>query len=316
MNKIEIIIPVYNEGESLAHSIDVINNCLGEISGVQFSLLIIDDGSQDDTCEKVLALPPSNIPIKLISFTRNFGKEAALRAGLDNINDDTQAIIIMDCDLQHPPETIKNMIEHWRSGYVVVEAVKSRRNDNNIARTIISNSFYSMFRYFTHLDLKNHSDFKLLDREVVENLVNLKEQKLFFRGITKWMGFRTAQIEFLVAKRHHGRTKWSLWRLFLYSVNSVTSFSSGPLQLVTLAGALLFLISLLFGGIAIYDKITGDAIGGFTTVILLLLSISSILMFSLGLIGIYISKIYDEIKSRPNYIIDEKKSRADHFNRD
>lgn len=308
MNKIEIIVPVYNEGDSIARNIEAICQRVIEIDNVQFSLLIVNDGSSDNTCDEILGMSKTNIPIRLLSFTRNFGKEAAMRAGIDHISSASQAIILMDSDLQHPPELIEQMVECWRSGYEVVEAVKAKRNDGKLGRRLVSNSFYTLFRRFARIDLKNHSDFKLLDRPAIDKLASLHEKQLFFRGITKWMGFKAAQIPFSVANRGNGTTKWSSPRLFSYSINAITSFSSAPLQLVTLAGILTFIISLVFGGIALYDKLVGNAIGGFTTVILLLLGISSILMFSLGLIGIYLAKIYDEIKARPIYIIDERKS--------
>ena len=252
------------------------------------------DGIVHRICEKL-----DNV--KLLSFTRNFGKEAAIHAGLDHANGD--AVIVMDSDLQHPPELISQMISRWIEGAFIVEAYKFSRGRESLINRLLANGFYKVFNNLSGMDLRNKCDFKLLDRKVVEAYKALPERGRFFRGIVHWLGFPAVRIPFEVPERVHGGTSWSRLRLASFSISAITSFSAKPLQFVTILGVLTLSISIIFSGIAVYDKITGHAVSGFTTVILLILIIGSIIMFSIGLMGIYISRIYEDIKSRPGYII-------------
>lgn len=307
MKTITLIIPAYNEAESLTRNLDAILARTGGIDDAELRLLVVNDGSGDDTLEVMQAYCTTHPAVSLLSLNRHFGKEAAILAGLDHAHGD--AAVVMDSDLQHPPEMIPKMAALWRSGVDVVEAYKTARPAQSKVYRFMARGFYATFDLLTGMDLRNQSDFKLLDRKVIDAYRHMPERTRFFRGLIKWLHFTTAQIPFEEPPRRSGRSKWGTVRLMRLSWNSISSFTSLPLQLVTLLGLFTFLISLTLGGKALYDKLSGHALDGFTTVILLLLIIGSVLMFSLGLVGSYIARIYDEIKARPIYLVDEKNSR-------
>jgi glycosyltransferase involved in cell wall biosynthesis len=307
MQSVTLLIPVYNEADGLDHNLRAILGVLDELQGISVRLLVVDDGSRDDSAAVVQRLSEDRWDVSLLVLNRNFGKEAAIYAGLSHAEGD--AVIVMDSDLQHPPELIPRMIALWRDGFDVVEAFKTSRAPEPLTARLSALGFYALFRHLAGMNISNHTDYKLLDRKVVDVYRNLPERLRFFRGIVTWMGFPTAQLPYGVPARTRGTTRWSSWRLFKYSVSAVTAFSSAPLQLVTGMGLLTFLISVMFGSIALYDKLSGQAIGGFTTVILLLLIIGSVLMFSLGLLGVYVARIYEEVKARPSYLVDWRRSR-------
>ncbi len=217
------------------------------------------------------------------------------------------AAVIIDCDLQHPPEKIVDMYKLWNEdGYDVVEAVKRTRGDESFLHRCFANLFYKMISASTGIDMMRSSDYKLLDRSVVDVLRQMKEVHSFFRAQSFWIGGKATQIEFDVAERTAGASKWSMLSLVKYAVSNVTSFSAAPLYLVTIMGVIFMLIAIIFGGIALVQKFMGIALTGFTTVILLLLIANSFLMISLGIIGYYMGKMYDEIKKRPRYIVSKQ----------
>ena len=303
---VTVIIPVYNEERAFAHNFAVILKHLDAVQQTTFEVLIVDDGSRDKTVDVVNTFCTTRRDVRLICLSRNFGKEAAIHAGIAHASGD--AVIVMDSDLQHPPELIPRMLQLWDNGASIVEAYKVSRGRESLSSRMLANGFYRIFSSLSGMDLRNHSDFKLLDRQVVDAYVALPERSRFFRGIVRWLGFSAVQLPFEVQDRKHGSSAWSRWRLFRLSLVAITSFSAEPLQFVTLFGVLTFIISGIFGTIAIYHKVSGQALSGFTTVILLILIIGSILMISLGLVGMYIARIYDEVKGRPSYIIKRTKT--------
>jgi Glycosyltransferases involved in cell wall biogenesis len=266
-------------------------------------IICVDDGSSDRTREILSRLARENSLFMLISLTRNFGKEAAMLAGLKLAEGD--AVIVMDSDLQHPPALIPDMVRIWQSGCMVVEGYKSHRGRESLSSKLFAEGFYAVFALLSRQDLRNHSDFKLLDRRVVEEYCRLPERGRFFRGLVNWMGFPVARIPFQVAERSGGDSTWSRIRRLRFSIDAITSFSAAPLQLIGWIGAVTFLLTATLSLIALYQKFTGRAVGGFTTVILLTLLVSSVLMVSIGIMGIYIGKIYEELKFRPSYYVRE-----------
>jgi dolichol-phosphate mannosyltransferase len=218
------------------------------------------------------------------------------------------AVIVMDGDLQHPPHMIPEMICLWQkseAGVDVVEAVKEERNSESIFHKYGAKLFYSLFSKLSGFPMSNTTDYKLMDRRVVDAWLKIREHNLFFRGMTKWLGFRHVQIPFAVPERVNGKSKWSLFSLIKFSIRTISAFSSLPLQLVTFLGFLFFLFAVVLGAEAFWMKFTGRALDGFTTVILLLLIVGGFLMISLGIIGIYIARIYEEVKRRPRYVKDD-----------
>ena len=264
----------------------------------------MDDGSRDGTWAAIQYQTARFPQVRGVKFSRNFGKEAAIFAGLAQARGD--CAVVLDCDLQHPPEKIVEMYRLWQEGYQVVEGVKTSRGKESPLHTLAARTFYSIISNATGIDMSRASDFKLLDRRAVDTLLAMREKNAFFRALSSWIGFRTTQVEFEVQPRLEGQSKWSLRSLIRYAVTNITSFSAAPLQIVTLLGVVVFLCSVVLGIWSLWQKATGQALEGFTTVILLQLFIGSILMICLGIIGYYIAKIYEEIKDRPRYIVAER----------
>ena len=304
---LSVIIPSYNEEAMIQKTATVIGGILTEAS-ISHELIFVDDGSKDSTWEKIkeasLAFSKEDSLIRGIHFSRNFGKESAIYAGLCEAKGDCSVVI--DCDLQHPPEKIVEMYRLWEDGYEIVEAVKSDRGEESIFHTLAARCFYSLMSSATKIDMQRASDFKLLDKKAVLVLINMPEKNSFFRALSSWIGFKTIQIDFEVQARTAGESKWSTWSLVKYAINNVASFSAAPLHLVTVMGILMFVVSVVMGSISLVQKFSGQALGGFTTVIILQLFSSSLIMISLGIIGYYIQRIYEEIKGRPKYIVSER----------
>ena len=303
---ISVAIPVYNEEEQIFSNINEIHKILNQ-NNINHEFILVDDGSGDETWEEIQRLSLFLPKVKALRLSRNFGKEAALCAALDTVKGD--ACIIMDADLQHPPGIIPEMVRLWHEkNYDVVEGVKTSRGKENTPNRLGALLFYSILKKVSGFDLNGASDFKLMDRRVIDSWGQLKESNTFFRGMSAWLGYKRISVPFGVANREVGKSKWSLVQLMKLAINAITSFSSLPLQLVTLMGIVFLIGSFVLGIQSLYMKFGGNAVSGFTTVILLLLIIGSTLMISLGIIGTYIAKIFDEVKKRPRYIISDKSS--------
>lgn len=297
---LSVVIPAYNEEAMLRRAAEAIGGVLTE-AGIAHELVFVDDGSSDGTWDALCAASKENGSVRGVRFSRNFGKEAAILAGLTASHG--ACCVVIDCDLQHPPEKIVEMYRLWEQGFEVVEGRKKSRGSEGRLHALAARTFYSLIGAATGFDMANASDFKLLDRKAVDVLIRMPERSAFFRALSSWVGFQTTCVEFDVREREAGESKWSTRALIRYAVRNISSFSTAPMQLVTVLGAVMLLLSLLFGGIALVQKLCGHAPEGFTTVILLQLFSGSVTMLSLGIIGYYIAKIYEEIKGRPRYII-------------
>ena len=300
---LSVVLPSYNEEASIPRAADTITAILTE-AVIPHELVFVDDGSRDRTWAAIQEQAGRHPQVRGVRFSRNFGKEAAIFAGLAQARGD--CALVMDCDLQHPPEKAVEMYRLWREGYQVVEGVKASRGKENPLHTFAAKSFYSIISRATGIDMSRASDFKLLDRRAVDTLLAMREKNAFFRALSSWIGFRTTQVEFEVQPRLEGESKWSIRSLVRYALTNIAAFSTAPLQLVTLLGVVVFCCSVVLGIWSLIQKVTGQALEGFTTVILLQLLIGSILMICLGIIGYYIAKIYEEIKDRPRYIVAER----------
>lgn len=304
---ISIVIPVHNEEKVLTELTDTVVRLLAPLD-ISYEIIIVDDGSGDGSWEKIIFLQKKfHGVISALRFTRNFGKEAAICAGMEAAAGD--AVILMDADLQHPPELLPEMILMWRDKAIpIVEAVKERRQKEDFKRRIGAGIFYYLFTRFSGLDIHRATDFKLLDRKIVDLYLSLPERNRFFRGLTAWICYPSLQIPFVPPERHGGSldTRWSLTRLISFALSSLISFSSAPLRIVTYLGILTFTGSFILGIQTLMIKFRGEAVPGFATVILIELILGSILMVALGLMGEYLARIYDEIKQRPLYVIMER----------
>ena len=299
---LSVVLPAYNEEQMIKKTSQVVGDLL-EKEQIPYELVFVNDGSKDHTWEKILELKEERAHIKGVCFSRNFGKEGAVFAGITQAEGD--CIAVMDCDLQHPPETLIKMYRLWEDGYQVIEGVKASRGRESFIHKMFAKTFYSIISDATGIDMSRASDFKLMDRQAAEEFLKLPERNVFFRALSSWVGFKTIYVEFDVQEREAGESKWSFKSLVRYAVNNITSFSAAPMQIVTFFGVVFFVFAVLLGIQSLYMYFSGHAVAGFTTVILLVLFVGSILMFSLGVIGYYIAKIYDEVKMRPRYIISE-----------
>jgi hypothetical protein len=217
---------------------------------------------------------------------------------------DADAAIIIDGDLQHPPHIIPFLVAEWEKGANIVDAVKIQRQKESILHKFLSLTFYRLMNYLTNMDFAGSSDFKLVDRKAISLLKTINEQNRFFRGLTNWIGLRHCKIEFIVEDRKSGETKWNLFKLIKLSMDAITAYTARPLHIVTYLGLFTLLFSIILGLQTLYNKTIGYAVSGFTTVILITLILSSIIMISMGILGMYLSRIYDEVKNRPIFIIE------------
>lgn len=300
MALLSIVLPAYNEEKNIVNTAHVLAGLLEE-NVIDYELIFISDGSGDGTFSEILKAAAENSKIKGAEFSRNFGKEAGIFAGLELAGGD--AVIVMDCDLQHPPQVIPKMWKLWQNGAEVVEGFKSSRGKESLGYKLSAGLFYKIMSKLIKIDMSASSDFKLLDRKVVNVLLGLPERNTFFRALSFWAGFKTESVYFDVQERQYGKSRWSLWSLLKYAVTNVTSFSTLPLQAVTVMGVVAILFSVVLAVQTLVKFLMGTAVEGFTTVILLILIIGGFIMLSLGIIGHYIARIYEEVKGRPKYII-------------
>lgn len=297
---LSIILPAYNEKQNMERTAVTLSGILDK-ENIPFELVFVSDGSTDGTYEEVCRLAGQDKRIRGAEFSRNFGKEAAIFAGLELALG--EACIVMDCDLQHPPEVIPEMYRYWQEGFEVVEGIKKSRGKESAFHGMFAGMFYGIMSRMMKMDMRSSSDFKLLDRKVVNVLLGLGERNTFFRALSFWAGFRAVKVEYEVQERAFGSSKWSFKGLIRYAVSNVTSFSTIPLQLVTVMGIVSILFSAVLAVQTLVKYMMGTAVEGFTTVILLILIIGGFIMISLGIIGHYLARIYEEVKGRPRYII-------------
>ena len=302
MALLSIVLPSYNEEQNIANTANVLAELLDK-EQIDYELVFVSDGSKDATYEEILKAAEKNPRVKGAKFSRNFGKEACIFAGLRLTTGD--AVIVMDCDLQHPPQVIPQMWKLWQEGYEVVEGVKSSRGKESLGYKLSAGLFYKIMSGLIKMDMNASSDYKLLDRKVVDVLLQLPEKNTFFRALTFWAGFNTTTVEYEVQERIYGESKWSFLSLMKYAITNATSFSTLPLQMITVMGIVSILFSLILGIQTLVRYLMGNSVEGFTTVILLILIIGGFIMLSLGIIGHYLARIYEEVKGRPKYIISD-----------
>ena len=298
---ISVVIPVYNEANTIKNNVLRVANILMK-ENISYEIILIDDGSKDNSWSEMERCIVEIPGIKAIKLSRNFGKENALCAGLDQVAG--ECCICLDADMQHPPEMIPAMYSLWKNeGFEVVEGVKSSRGKESLFYKISAGLFYQILKKTSGIDLSNASDFRLLDRKALEAWKQMPEKQTFFRGMSTWIGFSRTQIQFTVAEREVGESKWSIFKLIKFALGSITSYTAAPLYASAFIGFTLLIAFLFLLFQTVVMKLLGYAADGFTTVIALQLVIGGVLMMSVGVIGIYIEKIYEEVKSRPRYII-------------
>lgn len=300
--KLSVVVPCYNEG---AHLIDFVNALKSSVTSLtnNFEIILVNDGSTDNTKEIALPLIASG-NIRYLEFSRNFGKEAALMAGIDHSSGD--ATILIDADFQHPLEKITEMADLWKSGYEMIYGVVTNRKGDTVGKRLGTRLLYKLLNTSDITIPENAGDFRWLDRKVVNALKDLPERNRFMKGLYAWVGFKSIAIPFEPKNRESGKSAFSLGRLIKLGMVGLTSFSAAPLQLWIGIGALISFIALVYGGYVIVDTVFhGNAVSGWPTLTVALMLFSGIQLLSIGILGEYIGRIFTEVKKRPLYIIAE-----------
>jgi polyisoprenyl-phosphate glycosyltransferase len=298
--EISVVVPLHNEAENLLSLVHELEKQLAGLS-TSWELVLVDDGSTDGTGERLRALAASRTGIEPVHLSRNFGKENALAAGLSVARG--RAVIVMDGDLQHPPSLLPALVERWRNGADVVNAVKRDRGRESLAYKGFSRLFYFLIGGAIGRQMEGQSDYKLLDRQVVDQINALEEQHRFFRGLVAWIGFRVEEVPFEVAERAAGRTNFTSMGLVRYAVGNLMAFSSLPLQLIAWLGFVTTGLAVILAIDTLGNWIIGHAVDGFTTAILATLIMGGVNLFCLGIVALYQSVMYDELKRRPGFVI-------------
>lgn len=300
---VSLVVPFYNEGAAVEVFFQAVNLTLAGIPGMAFEIICVDDGSKDDTLARLLKAAQSDSRIKVIELSRNFGKEAALTAGLDAATGD--AVIPMDADLQDPPELIIQMIDKWRQGADVVLARRVDRRSDSLAKRSTANLFYKIHNRVSHVEIPaNVGDFRLMNRASVDALKLLPERQRFMKGIFAWIGFRTAMVDYARAPRAAGTSKLTGWKLWNFALEGFTSFSSAPLRVWTYIGSFSTLLTLAYLIFTVARTlIYGIDVPGYASLLVTVLFFGSLQLVSIGILGEYIGRIYTESKQRPVYVI-------------
>ena len=297
---LSVVIPAYNEEAMVEKAAYAIGHTLFD-GGIPHELIFVNDGSTDATWDKILSVCEAYPNARGVCFSRNFGKESAIFAGLAAAEGDCVAVI--DCDLQHPPEKLVDMYVLWQNGYEVIEGQKSSRGKESGLHAFAARCFYKMMSKAVGIDMANASDFKLLDRKAVDVLNALPERGAFFRALSSWVGFRTATVTFDVQERQAGESKWSTLALIRYALRDIASFSNAPLQFVTGLGVLSLALFVVWGIVSLVLRISGVFISAATGLALILLLLGGGVLVGLGVVGFYLGRVYDEVKARPRYVV-------------
>ena len=299
--ELSCVVPFHNEADLASVAIDKIMEALLE-SASSVELIAVDDGSSDETWARIVTASRNDSSIRGIRLSRNFGKEAAISAGLKASRG--SVVVVMDGDLQHPPQYVPKMVDLWRKGYQLVSATKKNRPDQGSVRRALARLFNRSFTRWTGVALQDATDFRLMDRDVVDAFLSLPEVNLFFRGATSWLGFSSTTIQVEIEPRPgDDASRWTLRGLVRMGLSALLSFTSAPLHVVTLIGVIYLGLGTVLGIQTIFRWMTGTAVTGFTTVILLILGTGGLILMGLGVLGEYTARVFDEVKRRPRYIV-------------
>jgi glycosyltransferase involved in cell wall biosynthesis len=306
LDLLSVVAPVYNE-EALID--EFYTRVRGALEGVQFELVLVDDGSTDGSSAVLERLATGDPRVHVVSLSRNFGHQTALTAGLDHARGD--AVVMLDADLQDPPELIPRMLDHWRAGCDVVYAVREQREGESRFKLTTARWFYSIFDKLAQVELQHNSgDFRLLDRAPLDALLSMRERNRFLRGMTVWVGYTQAAVPYHRDPRFAGETKYTIPRMLKFSLDAISSFSHRPLQLATLLGFLISTLAFVAIPVVIVLRILGSYLPGFGSITIAILLLGGIQLIALGIIGEYVGRIYDEVKGRPLYLVKTRRNFA------
>jgi glycosyltransferase involved in cell wall biosynthesis len=299
---ISIVVPFHNEADNI-QSLHARLAAVLDAGPDTWELVCVNDGSRDETLARLVALSTSDARVRVIDLSRNFGKEAALTAGLDFARGD--AVIPIDADLQDPPEVIPTLIAKWREGYEVVNAVRSSRQGDGPLKRATAHSFYRVINRMSHVDIPaDTGDFRLISRPALDALKRLPERRRFMKGLFAWVGFRTATVTYDRAPRHAGTTTWNYWKLWNFAIEGITSFSSAPLRLASYLGFGVSVFAFVYAIITIFNKLVyGNPVKGYPSLLVAVLFLGGVQLLALGVLGEYLGRLYEESKQRPIYLV-------------
>jgi dolichol-phosphate mannosyltransferase len=296
---LSVVAPVYNEEGTLEQ---FYSRVCAALEGLRFELVLVDDGSSDRSPAILSELASTDPRVHVVFLSRNFGHQTALTAGLDHADGD--AVVMLDADLQDPPELIPRMLDHWRDGCDVVYAVRQERDGESRFKLATARWFYRLFDKLAQVDLVHNSgDFRLLDRRPLDALLSMRERNRFLRGMTVWVGYRQTAVPYDRDPRYAGETKYTLSKMLRFSLDAISSFSHRPLQLATLLGFIVSTLAFIAIPVVIVLRIVGSYLPGFSSVTLAVLLLGGIQLIAIGIIGEYVGRIYDEVKGRPLYLV-------------
>jgi polyisoprenyl-phosphate glycosyltransferase len=303
---LSVVAPVYNEEATID---EFYTRVCGALEGLRFELVLVDDGSTDGSATVLDRLAATDPRVRVVYLSRNFGHQTALTAGLDHAGGD--AVVMLDADLQDPPELIPRMLDHWRTGCDVVYAVRDRRVGESRFKLATARWFYRLFDKLAQVELQHNSgDFRLLDRRALDALLSMRERNRFLRGMTVWVGYTQAAVPYSRDPRYAGETKYTISRMLRFSLDAISSFSHRPLQLATLLGFLISTLAFVAIPVVIVLRILGSYLHGFSALTILVLLLGGIQLISIGIIGEYVGRIYDEVKGRPLYLVRARRNLA------
>lgn len=302
---LSVVVPVFNESEVIGEFYERASRAFERIPGMDYELIFVDDGSRDDSYRQLGGLRAQDPHVRLIKFSRNFGHQIAITAGIDRAGGDCVAVI--DADLQDPPEVIAEMLDKWRQGYDVIYGVRKRREGEKPMKLWTASVFYRLLGAVTQIEIPHDvGDFRLMSRRAVDELGRLREKDRFVRGLVSWIGFRQTGVTYDRDKRHGGETKYPYRKMIKFAFDGITSFSTVPLKMATWLGYATSLLAFIYLASVFVQKILGATIQGWATIMVAMLFLGGIQLISLGIIGEYIGRIFNEIKPRPMYVIEEQ----------
>ncbi|HWE33977.1 MAG TPA: glycosyltransferase family 2 protein [Solirubrobacteraceae bacterium] len=307
LDLLSVVAPVYNE-EALID--EFYARVCAALDGLPFELVLVDDGSSDGSAAVLEGLANHDPRVRVVFLSRNFGHQTALTAGLDHARGD--AVVMLDADLQDPPELIEQMLGHWRAGCDVVYAVREHREGESRFKLSTARWFYKLFDRLAQVELQHNSgDFRLLDRRALDALLSMRERNRFLRGMTVWVGYTQAAVPYKRDQRYAGETKYTLAKMVKFSLDAISSFSHRPLQLATLFGFIVSTVAFVAIPVVIVLRILGSYLPGFSSITIAILLLGGIQLIAIGIIGEYVGRIYDEVKGRPLYLVRARRNMPD-----
>lgn len=305
VRSISVVVPVFNEEEIIGLFYDRMKKVLTSLDGLSWEIIFVDDGSRDTSFAKLSAMAASDPNVKVLKFSRNFGHQIAITAGVDAARGD--CVVVIDSDLQDPPEVIPAMVDQWRQGFDVVYGVRSEREGETAVKLMTASMFYRLLGRLTNVQIPaNVGDFRLMSRRVVDQLKLLREKDRFVRGLVSWVGFRQTGVTYHRAAREAGVTKYPLGKMIKFAFDGITSFSTAPLKLATWTGYLSALAAVLYLISVFVQRALGITVEGWATIMVAMLFLGSVQLICLGILGEYLGRVFNEVKPRPMYVVEER----------